>query len=128
MNMIAEGMAYLANELETAVPTKISYRQGNVELTDVPMTLDVIDPDLQTDDPHFSLETTYVHFLVKPDNLALGERILPRQGDEIRYESNGLTAQFVVQNPIGQPVWEWVDATRFLMRVHAIQIREDVNA
>ena len=66
-------------------------------------------------------------FLLWTRDLVLdGDETLPRRGDRIREEADGLVYIYEVMAPGKEPAWRWSDDYRHTLRIHTKQIdRED---
>jgi hypothetical protein len=62
-------------------------------------------------------------YIIDAANLVIdGKPTLPQRGDRIVDTIHGATITFEVARPGGETEWEWVDANRRLLRLHASQI------
>ncbi len=62
-------------------------------------------------------------FLIAAGDLVLvGTRTLPRPGDRIADTSNGVTHEYEVMAPGGEPAWRYSDPQRRTLRIHTKQV------
>lgn len=126
-NMLGDGTAWLADQLEQHASESVTYRRprtsGSVTLNATPETALA---ELIEDDQPVGEQWNYPAWLIRPGDLVLdGLAVEPEAGDRISWTKGAKVLTYEVQPMLGDAVFEYVDANRNLMRVKTILIDED---
>ena len=121
-DLLRDGQAWLADQLNEHVAANIVYRRGGEEVAvraTIGRTL------LKLEDVHGGVRMVWTDrdFLVRAADLALGgSPAQPQRGDQIREIVGVETLVYEVLAPGDEPPWRWADPHRQMLRIHTKQI------
>jgi len=119
MNMLRDGAEWLAEQMIEHASSSVVYSRGAGSVTiDAVIGRSVFAVLDQTGNP-ISKETT--DFIVKIADLVISDsQIIPDRNDKISETRNGVTIEYTVCAPSGEPVYRYTSSERDMVRIHAI--------
>jgi hypothetical protein len=121
-NLLRDGQAWLAEQLQTHVASEIVYRR---RADDVNVRATIGRTLLKLDDGYGGVRMLWTDrdYLIRVADLVLGSNpAQPQRGDQIREIVGAQTLVYEVLAPGEEQPWRWADPHRQMFRIHTKQV------